>query len=163
MRHTILAACASVLLLLPLSTPAEPTNDRALAGVESGKVVWNVTLDRPRALTLQMKVVRQTYQDLKEAGLDPRMVLAFHSSNVHFLTEDLSEVPMDMEEPVKRFNKQLDKLLKLDGVRVEACGLANEAFGVDNEAIRDGIDVAANSYVSLTGYQHKGYAIIGIH
>ncbi len=51
----------------------------------------------------------------------------------------------------------------MPGVRVEACGLANQAFGVDNEDIRDGIAVVKNSYVSFIGYQDRGYGIIGIH
>mgnify|MGYP006284099585 CR=1 FL=1 len=163
MRKLVLATCTALFLLIPATAPAQPTNEVALKGVDSGKVVWNITLAKPRPLTLQMKVIRQTYMHLEEAGLDPRMVLAFHSRNVHYLAEDLSEIPLDIQEPVKEFSKQLAKLLELEGVRVEACGLANQAFGMENEAVRDGVAVVKNSYVSFIGYQNRGYAIIGIH
>lgn len=163
MRVFLPVVALLILLAAPLAGSAQPTNARALEGVEDGKVVWNITLAKPRPLTLQMKVIQQTYKDLEQAGLAPHMVLAFHSRNVHYLAEDLSEIPLDIQEPVEKFSKQLGKLLKLEGVRVEACGLANQAFGMENEAVRDGVAVVKNSYVSFIGYQKKGYAIIGIH
>ncbi|MEF8793208.1 DsrE family protein [Thiohalorhabdus sp.] len=163
MRALLPFAFALLLVTVPLTGTAQPTNARALEGVEDGKVVWNITLSKPRPLALQMKVLHQTYKDLKEADLDPKMVLAFHGRNVHYLTEDLSEIPLDIEEPVKDFRANLENLLGLDGVRVEACALANQAFGVDNDAIQEEVAVVANSYASFIGYQKKGYAIIGIH
>ncbi|MFW5909922.1 MAG: DsrE family protein [Thiohalospira sp.] len=148
---------------LPLAAAAEPqNNDRALEGVESGDVIWDITLSKPAQLAGQMKVVRETYHDLKENGIEPRMVLAFHGRNVHFLTEDLESVPMEELDQVEEFNENLDKLLALDGVRAEACAIATRVYGAENDNIRDEVDVVGNTYVSNIGYTQKGYSIIGI-
>ena len=155
---------ATLFLLLPLMGTAHAQGNPAMAGVSEGKVVWNITMTDPEPLAGQMQVIRQTYKDLKEAGIDePKMVLGFHSQNVRYLAEDLSDLPLKKVDAVRRFNKQLDKLMKLDGVRVEACAIANQFFGMADDAIRSGIHVVDNGYVSFIGYQQQGYGMIGIH
>ncbi|MFO8155533.1 MAG: DsrE family protein [Pseudomonadota bacterium] len=150
-------------LALPLVAHAEPqNNDHALNGVESGDVIWDITLSQPAQLTAQMEVIRETYHDLEENGVEPRMVLAFHGQNVHFLTEDLESVSLEQMDQVERFNAALDTLLELDNVRVEACAIANRLFGADGGAMRDDVNVVGNTYVSNIGYTQQGYSIIGI-
>lgn len=150
-------------LALPLVAHAEPqNNDHALNGVESGDVIWDITLSQPAQLTAQMEVIRETYHDLEENGVEPRMVLAFHGQNVHFLTEDLESVSLEQMDQVERFNAALDTLLELDNVRVEACAIANRLFGADEDAMRDDVNVVGNTYVSNIGYTQQGYSIIGI-
>lgn len=150
------------LLALPLAALAEPDNERALEGVERGDVIWDITLSKPNQLAGQMNVIRETYRDLQAAGIEPRMVLAFHGRNVHFLTEDLASIPLEQVDQVEQFNENLDKLLALDGVRAEACAIATRVYGADREAIREPVEVVGNTYVSNIGYTQKGYSIIGI-
>jgi intracellular sulfur oxidation DsrE/DsrF family protein len=150
-------------LLLPLVAHAEPqNNDHALEGVDRGDVIWDITLSEPAQLTAQLQVIRETYHDLEENGVEPRMVLAFHGRNVHFLTEELESVPLEQMDQVEQFNAALDKLLELDNVRVEACAIANRLFGADEYTMRDDINVVGNTYVSNIGYTQQGYSIIGI-
>lgn len=156
---TLLVALA---LLVPSLAAAEPNNDRALEGVENGDVIWDITLSKPSQLAGQMNVIRQTYRDLEEHGIEPRMVLAFHGRNVHFLTEDLESVPLEELDQVEQFNENLDKLLALDGVRAEACSIATQVYGADADAIRDEVNLVGNTYISNIGYTQKGYSIIGI-
>jgi intracellular sulfur oxidation DsrE/DsrF family protein len=157
-----LSTLVLALLALPLAALAEPDNERALEGVERGDVIWDITLSKPNQLAGQMNVIRETYRDLQAAGIEPRMVLAFHGRNVHFLTEDLSSVPLEQVDQVERFNENLDKLLALDGVRAEACAIATRVYGADRDAIREPVEVVGNTYVSNIGYTQKGYSIIGI-
>lgn len=158
-----LIMAASLLFTVPLTAMAEPQdNEHALAGVENGDVLWDITLSEPRMLTGQMQVIRETYHDLKENGITPKMVLAFHGQNVHFLTDDLETVPLEQIDQVEAFNENLDKLMELDGVRVEVCAIATRFFGADRDAIRDGLHVVGNTYVSNIGYDKQGYTIIGV-
>lgn len=161
LRRFIIVA---LFLLLPVASAAQAEGNPAMAGVNEGKVVWNITMTDPEPLAGQMQVIRQTYKDLKEAGIDePKMVLGFHSQNVRYLADDLSELPLEKVDAVRRFNDRLDKLMALDGVRVEACAIANQFFGMEDDAIRSGIHVVDNGYVSFVGYQQQGYGMIGIH
>jgi hypothetical protein len=34
---------------------------------------------------------------------------------------------------------------------------------MEDEAMRDDVEVVANGYVSFIAYQHQGYGMIGIH
>jgi intracellular sulfur oxidation DsrE/DsrF family protein len=142
---------------------AQPDNSRALEGMTQAKVVWDITNSNPAFLTVQMQVITETYQNLKEAGLQPEMTLAFHGQNVRFLTEALDTVELDQMVQVEEFNEHLNALLKLKGVNAEVCSIANRVFGVENGKIRAPLDVVGNSYVSFISLQNKGYAIIGIH
>lgn len=156
-------AFAALALLLPVTAVAGPDNARALQGLEKGKVVWNITLADPQQLAGQMQVIHQTYKDLKGAGIKPKMVLGFHSPNVNYLAENLDHIDLKKTDAVMRFQKQLAKVADLEGVRVEACGIANQFFGMKGKDMRDDVTVVANGYVSFIAYQHKGYGMIGIH
>ncbi|HKL77497.1 MAG TPA: hypothetical protein VJ985_03905 [Gammaproteobacteria bacterium] len=159
----LLTTLALVALLLPLSATAAPDNARALQGLEQGKVVWNITLDDPQELTGQMRVIQQTYRDLANAGIEPKMVLGFHSHNVNYLAQDLDHIKLEKMDAVQRFQEQLGKVAELEGVRVEACAIANRFFGMKGKTMRDDVHVVANGYVSFIAYQHQGYGMIGIH
>lgn len=142
---------------------AQPDNRRALEGMTQAKVVWDITNSNPAFLSVQMQVINETYQNLKQAGLEPEMTLAFHGQNVRFLTEDLETVELEQMVQVEQFNTHLNALLKLKGVRAEVCSIANRVFGVENVKIRPPLEVVGNSYVSFISLQNKGYAMIGIH
>ncbi|SFR49633.1 DsrE family protein [Thiomicrospira sp. ALE5] len=150
-------------LALATSALAQPNNNKALEGMTQAQVVWDITNSNPGFLTVQMQVIKETYQNLKDAGLEPEMILAFHGQNVNFLTTGLETVELDQMVQVETFNKHLNKLLQLDGVKAEVCSIANRVFGVENGDIRDPLIVVGNSYVSFISLQHQGWGIIGIH
>ncbi|KUJ72369.1 DsrE family protein [Thiomicrospira sp. WB1] len=142
---------------------AEPqNNDRALAGVDQATVLFDITLSDPAMLSAQMNVIRETYRDLEANGLTPKMVLAFHGRNVHFLTRHLDTVPLEDLAQVETFNDNLSQLIALEGVRVEACAIAIRLFGADREAMREGVQVVGNTYISNMGYDKQGYTVIGV-
>lgn len=164
LRTMALSIATSIMLALPIMANAEPqNNDHALADVKNGDVLFDITLSEPRMLTAQMGVMFETYQDLKKNGITPKMVLAFHGQNVHYLTDSLDTVPMEDINQVEAFNENLNKLMALDGVRIEACAIAIRLYGADRPEIRNGIHVVGNTYVSNIGYDKQGYTIIGIH
>ena len=58
---------------------------------------------------------------------------------------------------------EMDKLLAAmskDGIRLEACMVAAGMFGVDPGKILPEIHHVGNGWVSSTGYQDNGYALI---
>jgi len=76
---------------------------------------------------------------------------------------NLDHIKMEKLDAVQRFREQLAKVADLEGVRVEACAIANRFFGMQGKAMRDDVEVVANGYVSFISYQHQGYGMIGIH
>jgi len=56
----------------------------------------------------------------------------------------------------------MEAITDLDGlgVKFEACNIATNLFGIDNETILLEIKVVGNTFISAIGYQTKGYSPI---
>lgn len=133
----------------------------ALAGVKQTKVLFDINLSEPQKLGLYLQVINQTHDDLLRQGHRPEMVVAFRGASVRLIgTEHWSFSEEDQE--ILQKSAALLKDLKAKGVRLEACSIATDLFRIDNSTILPEIKVVGNTFVSLTGYQSKGYALVPI-
>jgi intracellular sulfur oxidation DsrE/DsrF family protein len=152
-----------LLLLIPGLVSAEkPADTSALAGVDSGKIAWDINMADAKKMLLYLKVMDETYEDLKRQGVEPDMVLTFRGPSVTLITSDRTDVPLDEEPHLDGVAEQLKAMLKKPNVRAEACSVATRLTGVDAETLLPGVEHVGNTFVSQIGYQAKGYAIIPI-
>ncbi len=63
-----------------------------------------------------------------------------------------------MSDQIKSQIEQLQSM----GVKMEVCSVATGLFQVPDERILNNMKIVGNTFVSLMGYQHQGYAIIPI-
>jgi DsrE/DsrF/DsrH-like protein len=111
------------------------------------------------SLLLRLKFVEKTYNQLIQFGTKPSFVLAFRGKASRYVTlgEDYLH-PDDLagkrkvEEWIAQFSKQ--------GMTLEQCALAAELQKIDTEEFLPQIEVVANGYISMIGYQNKGYAFV---
>ncbi len=159
------AALAVVLtaLALPAQAADKPSDATALAGVKTGKVVWDISKAEPETLAVFLSVVRETYDDLVRQQVEPDMVLAIHGAPVKYVTRSLDALPFETTVAAEKINAILEDLAGRPGVRVEVCSVANRLMGVDNAAIRPAYHVVGNTWVSLIGYQAQGYAVVPVN
>ena len=74
-------------LIISSATYADTPNDAdALSGIDTGKVIWDVTLSKPSRLLFVMKVIDETYQDLVKQDVTPDMVFTFHGRVLRLLS-----------------------------------------------------------------------------
>lgn len=159
----IVAICLAVLVGSATAfAETKPADTRALTGVTTGKVVWDISMANPETLAVYLSVVRETYDDLKHQTVEPDMVLAIHGVPVRYLRKDMSDLPFESGPHIEKINAILDDLRERPGVRIEVCSVANRLMGVNNGDIREGLHVVGNTWVSLIGYQAQGYAVIPI-
>jgi intracellular sulfur oxidation DsrE/DsrF family protein len=152
-----------LLLLIPgLASAEKPADTSALAGVDSGKIAWDINMADAKKMLLYLKVMDETYEDLKRQGVEPDMVLTFRGPSVTLITSDRTDVPLDDEPHLDAVAEQLQAMLKKPNVRAEACSVATRLTGVDAETLLPGVEHVGNTFVSQIGYQAKGYAIIPI-
>ena len=161
------ARLALLPLLLPLLLPAlvsadKPADIEALADVTSGKIAWDINMASAEKLLLYLKVMDETYEDLKRQGVEPDMVLTFRGPSVRLITTERSDVSLDEEVQLDGIAEQLQAMLKKPNVRAEACSVATRLTGVDPKTLLPGVEHVGNTFVSQIGYQAKGYAIIPI-
>lgn len=160
LKHLLLSA---TLLFAPLAHGAEPPDDSAaLAGVETGKVIFDINMGNPKKMTLYLSVIRQTVDDLERQGVEPDVILAFRGHSVKLVSEDREPFELTDFEHLDRIAAQLAELQER-GVRMEACSVATRLFNVDNATLLEGVEPVGNTFVSLTGYQAQGYANIPIY
>lgn len=145
-----------------MEKPAAPDDSAALAGVETGKVIFDINMAEPKKLTLYLMVIRETVDDLKRQGVKPDVILAFRGLSVRLISKDREGVELEDYLHYDKIAEQL-KDLQEQGVRMESCSVATRLFGIDNNNLLDGIKPVGNTFVSLTGYQAQGYANIPIY
>ena len=151
------------LINFPLAHAEKPADRAALEGVAVGKVVWDINTGDPRKLSLYLEVIQETYDDLIRQSVAPDMVFAFRGASVLLISTDLEAVPFEQHLDVEAVAALLADLNKRPGVKMEACTVACRLYGVEAENLLPGVQAVGNTFVSLIGYQAKGYAIIPIY
>ncbi len=156
----IVLAFVAVAVVGNAAAQAPRPDDRvALGGATAAKVVWDINADQAEKLSLYLDVIQETYEDLMRQNARPEMVLAFRGASVKLLTaEAAAKTPA-----LATVARQVDELSKLPGVTLEVCSVATRLFGVDNATLLAGGKPVGNTFVSLIGYQARGYAVIPIY
>nr|CRH05298.1 Conserved exported protein of unknown function [Candidatus Magnetococcus massalia] len=161
-----LTVMMAALIMMITSTlfAAEPLNDEdALKGLKSGKVVWDINMGDAQKMALYLKVIRQTYDDLKRQGVEPEMVFTFRGFSVKVVSTTPDILPLDRQLYQEEVWEILREMQQRPGVRMEACNVATSLFGVENRSLLKKVKAVGNTFVSLIGYQAKGFAIIPIY
>lgn len=140
----------------------KPSDAAALQGVTHGKVVFDINAADARRLDLYLAVIRETHDDLKRQGVRPDIILAFRGLAVSLVSTDRERFELTEFEHLDHIAERIAALREL-GVRMEGCSIATRLFKVDNATLLEGITPVGNTFVSLTGYQAQGYAIIPIY
>lgn len=161
-RLSVLTLLSLLVLAHGASAAGKPDDSAALSGVSTGKVIFDVNMAHPKKLTLYLKVIRETIDDLKRQGVKPDVILAFRGLSVRLISTDREQMDLTDFDHLDRVAQQLADLHR-QGVRMEACSVATRLFSIDNDTLLDGIEPVGNTFVSLTGYQAQGYANIPIY
>lgn len=149
-------------LLVNFVYAEKPSDEDALQGLTEGKVVWDVTVSSPARLLFLMQVIEETYDDLVRQNIKPDMVFTFHGRVLKLISTEPLELSLDEEEAHEALVQLIQKLSARPGVRMESCSVAARFLGIDNHTIISGVKPVGNTFVSLIGYQQKGYAFIPI-
>jgi intracellular sulfur oxidation DsrE/DsrF family protein len=146
-----------------LVSSAELSDEDALEGVEVGKVVWDVLVSRPDRLLFYLKLIDETYDDLIRQNIEPDMVFIFHGRALNLIKTE----PVEFLAKDRQAHQEALALIKdlnaRPGVRMEACSISARMQGIENDKIISDVKVVGNTYVSLIGYQSKGYSVIPAH
>ncbi len=152
------------LIILPTTVLAEDRiDDRdALEGVEETKALFDFRINKSVKLTFFLEVIDKTFDGLVQQGQNPEFVVAFRGATVRLIT---SENWSFSEEDQKELEKSatLIKDLHSRGVKFEACSIAAGLFKVDRNSYLPEIKPVGNTFVSLIGYQAKGYGIVPVN
>ena len=155
-----------VIIVLLLGTilnvqAAELQNDAALDGVTNTNAVFDISPGGRRLLG-QLNVIYKTYEQLVAFGQKPKFVLAFRGEATKFVTNDVKYVERK-ELVIKRKVQQRIEDFKELGITMELCGIAAKSKRVPPDDFLPGVEVVANGYISVIGYQSQGYNLVPIY
>lgn len=162
-KITLVAYCLFALVAQNSAFAERPNDADALEGIETGKVVWDVTISKPSRLLFVMKVIDETYGDLVSQGVTPDMVFTFHGRVLKLLSTQPLELEPDEEKAQEELIALIQEFRKKPGVKMESCSVAAHFLNIDNATIIPQVKPVGNTFVSLIGYQQKGYALIPIN
>lgn len=154
----MLVRCLMMVLLLLTWSPAlqaapQPNASEALAGLKTAKVVFDVRVADFDKLVFNLQLFNETLEGIVAQGVKPEMVVTFRGSTVNLLTA----AALDDEA------LELIRALKKKGVQFEACAVAMRVTKADSAGLVPEIKLVTNVFLSLIGYQNKGYAMIAIN
>lgn len=153
-----------VCFCIGLATPAfsnQYNDSDALAGTTKTKTLFDINLKDASKLELYLSVIKMTREDFIRQGVTPDIIIAFRGASVRLINTETWSFSEEDQRSLEKSAVILKELQEL-GVKQEACSIATNLFKVDNSTILPGIKVVGNTFVSLTGYQHKGYALVPI-
>lgn len=133
----------------------------ALNGVKNPKTLFDLNLTTAKKLELYLSVIKMTYDDISRQGHKPDMILAFRGGAVRLISSETWSFSEEDQLSLKKSAALIADLIQL-GIKIEACSIATDLFRIDNSTLLPGIKVVGNTFVSLTGYQNKGYALVPI-
>lgn len=137
------------------------TDENALQGVGIGKGLFDINLTHAAKLELYLSVIKKTHADLINQGSKPEFVIAFRGASVRLISSEIWSFSEEDQQSLITSASIIRELQKL-GVTFEACSIATDLFKVDNLTLLPGVQVVGNTFVSLIGYQAKGYSLIPI-
>ncbi|MBN2645687.1 MAG: DsrE family protein [Desulfuromonadaceae bacterium] len=166
-RRVLIAVLSlAIALQIPVSSPAQDTpplhsidNQQALTGVTTANVVFDISTPDPQVLSQFLSVIDTTWNQLHASGLTPHMVLTFRGRAASLVTHGSEWHTAETEE---RLAQQLVDLQR-KGLRLDICAIAAKLQEIDPQDLMAGTQLVANTFISLIGYQSKGYALIRIN
>ena len=166
--HWLLLPSLMVLLLVLLVAPirgvaAETYNDAAaLKGLSSVKSVFLIDFKTAKTTAFYLDLIVGTYDGLVQQGVKPEMVVVVIGPTVKFLSKTADpELTFEYEAEFDAIEKSLQALSER-GVRIEVCAIATRVFNVDNSQLPAMLDVVADGFISVIGWQAQGYHLVPV-
>lgn len=162
MRCLIAFLLLFTLWLPGLALADKPGDERALAGMETGRILWDITIAEPERLSARLDVIRETYEDMQRQGLEPRMVFAFRGGAAALIARSTDHIEIEDVAAVRDVHERLESLQGSDGIHMEACHIATRRFDLEQDDLLPGIHLVGNTFLSIMGYENQGYTTIRI-
>src|SRR5262245_22425455 len=171
MTHRIRRAwtCLAILLLgtvvaltAPLPDPrAWAADDDPVAGLKEAKIAFDITAGEPARMLVILDTIDETRDSFVRQGITPRFVLAFRGPASLLTQTDLTRLKVEDRETAAKVAAKLKALRGTPGIeRMDQCSIAMRGQKVDRAKVSPDVTIVENGWITLIGYQAKGYAYI---
>ena len=153
-----------VISLLSVVSTVSGEEYSALKGLKSVKAVFDVRESNPKSAALHLKLVYDTYKDnnIMAVTKKPDFVVIFMGPSVKLISKNKEGFSAEEQKGLDEIASTISKMSK-DGMKLEICLFAAKVFGVDSASVLPGIKHLPNGWVSLIGYEAKGYSLVPVY
>jgi len=132
----------------------------ALKGLSSVKAVIGFSTGDPKKAVTYLTLIGDTLKDpnIQAVTKNPDFVVSFGGPSVKLLAKDTKGFSPEEQKLIEEMKVKISALAK-EGVVFEYCMYAAKLFGVEPAEIA-GMQVVDNGWVSLIGYQGRGFSFL---
>jgi intracellular sulfur oxidation DsrE/DsrF family protein len=136
---------------------------KALEGLESINAVVDFRKDNPKEVATYLNLIHQTYMGVKmNINENTDFVIVFTGPVVKLLCTNKDGFPSEEHEIIDNIADMI-AIMSKDGIKMEICLYATQAFGIESDSILPEIAQILNGWLSLIGYQAKHYSLLPIY
>ena len=164
MKKTVIYLFLSIFLLCATVANVSGEEYEALQGLKSIKVVFDVRTGNPQSTLSLLKLIQDTFKD-KNIRTDmekPAFEVVFLGPAVKLVSKSKESFSADEKKILDEIAQTITAMSK-DGIRFEICLVAAKIFGVEASSILPEIKQVHNGWISLIGYQAKGYSLVPVY
>ena len=162
-RIIVSIVVASVFMLAAVGSASAATYE-SLAGMKSIKAIFDVRAANAKSAAIQLKLIHDTYKDqaIRAVSKKPSFIVTFAGPSVKLISKDKQGFSAEDQKLMDEIAQTVQAMAK-DGIKLEVCDFAAKVFGVDPASILPEIKHVPNGWISLIGYQAKGYSIVPVY
>src|SRR5690348_11547844 len=156
-----LLAAAVVFAAPAMGAHAWAADDNSIAGLKDAKVAFDITAGEPGRLLNILNTIDETREGFLRHGVTPHFVLAFRGPARLLTQTDLSRLKPEDRDTAAKVAAKLKQLKATPGIEgLAQCAIAMRGQKVDKDKVNPDVTVVENGWLTLVGYQAKGYAYI---
>ena len=148
----LVAGCVSVTATKSVDTPSSSTE---------AKVAFDVTSGNPMVVMKTLETIELTRKQLIASGVTPHIVVGFRGEASYYTQTNLSMVKEADRSDALKIAAAIRGLKRASGVEaIEQCNIPLEPRKLKTADIMPEVKLVPNGWISLVGYQQRGYAYI---
>jgi intracellular sulfur oxidation DsrE/DsrF family protein len=153
---------AAVVFASPvLGAHAWAADDSPVAGLKEAKVAFDITAGEPNRMLNILNTIDETREGFMKRGIAPHFVLAFRGPASLLTQTDLSRLKPEDRDTAAKVAAKLKQLHGAPGIEhLAQCSIAMRGQKVDKAQVSPDVTVVENGWITLVGYQARGYAYI---
>lgn len=134
-----------------------------LKGVNPVKAVFGFEIGNPQSALVHLQVIQQTFRDknLRAGKKKPEIAVVFYGPSVKLASVKRDAFAAADQKIVEEYAGTVAAMAK-EGVKFEICLIAMRFAGVEPAALLPEIKPVGNGWISVIGYQARGYSLIPV-
>ena len=162
-KITIMSVFLTVCLITVTAGDICSEEYSALKGLKSVKAVFDFELGNPQSALIHLQAIHQTFKDknIWMGKKKPDIAVVFIGPSVKLVSKNRGDFSADDQKILNEFASTISAMAK-DGIKFEICLIAAKVFGVEPSSILPEIKQVGNGWISLIGYETRGYALVPV-